>query len=109
MVTYLSSKTQNILQILGAEGTWQQRFSFQSAVKVHGQHFFPWRDLDLKSCDLEVYVLCIECVIFCEVISFDIDQCNAIYEECVCRGTPSIGIITNSGLISHHNLGHYLL
>ena len=34
---------------------------------------------------------------------------NAIYEECVCRGTPSIGIITNSGLISHHNLGHYLL
>ena len=34
---------------------------------------------------------------------------NVIYEECVCRGTPSIGIITNSGLILHHNLGHYLL
>ena len=37
------------------------------------------------------------------------NQANAMYEECVCRDTPSIGIITNSGLISHHNLGHYLL
>ena len=23
---------------------------------MHGQHFFPWRDLDLKSYDLEVYI-----------------------------------------------------
>ena len=27
---------------------------------------------------------------------------STIYEECVCRGTPSIGIITNSGLISNY-------
>ena len=26
-------------------------------------------------------------------------QTNAIYGECVCRGTPSIGIITNDDLI----------
>ena len=32
-----------------------------------------------------------------------------MYEEDVCRGTPSIGIITNSGLVLHHTLGHYLL
>ena len=34
---------------------------------------------------------------------------NVIYEECVCRDTPSIEIKTSSGLISHHDLGHYLL
>ena len=34
---------------------------------------------------------------------------NVIYEECVCRGTPSIGIITNSGLNYTVKLGHYLL
>ena len=33
---------------------------------------------------------------------------NALYEECVCRGTPSIGIITNSGLNYDVKLGHYL-
>ena len=33
---------------------------------------------------------------------------NAIYEGCVCRGTPSIGIITNSGLQYDMKLGHYL-
>ena len=44
-----------------------------------------------------------------ELYIFAIATYNAIYEECVCRGKPSIGIITNSGLISHHNLGHYLL
>ena len=33
-------------------------------------------------------------------------DCNAIYEECVCRGTPSIGIITNSGLNYDVKLGH---
>ena len=36
------------------------------------------------------------------------EKSNAIYEERVCRGTPSIRIITNIGLISYHNLSHYL-
>ena len=40
---------------------------------------------------------------------FYLRKINAINEECVCRGTPSTGIITNSGLISCHNLSHYLL
>ena len=34
---------------------------------------------------------------------------NAIYEECVCRGTPSIENITNSGLNCDVKLGHFLL
>ena len=33
---------------------------------------------------------------------------NAMYEECVCRGAPSIRIITNSGLDYNVKLGHYL-
>ena len=31
---------------------------------------------------------------------------NTMYEQCVCRGMPSIGIIINGGLISFHNLGY---
>ena len=34
---------------------------------------------------------------------------NAIYGECVCRGMPFIGIITNSGLNYDDKLGHYFL
>ena len=43
------------------------------------------------------------------VAADDASWSNAIYEECVCRGMPSIEIKTGSGLISHHNLGHYLI
>ena len=34
---------------------------------------------------------------------------NVIYDEYVSRGTPSIEIITNSGLIYDVKLGHYFL
>ena len=42
------------------------------------------------------------------LLSF-VDQTNAMYEECVCRSTPSIEIITNSGLNYDLKLGQYLL
>ena len=34
---------------------------------------------------------------------------NAVYKECICRGLPSIWIITNSGLNYVVKLGHNLL
>ena len=46
----------------------------------------------------------LELCCFCEA-----EKSNAINEECVCRGTPSIGIITNSGLNYDVKLSHYLL